>query len=269
MASVLEELEIISSFLELVVNKIENIKSTLKCELTEISTEFDTSTAINYVYSNCRINDAVEKSFPINQQIPTEPIIKIEEEYGSHILHINEGSISSVSMSKEYEKFDDIKIEPCPVISEVNPTVEDSESLKKIFGAARVSFEYPRSYQCDQCDFVTRHKGNIKMHIDVHHFITKFKCETCGRTFDQKRSLWRHKRSCHGPLSFQCEKCAYSSRVRGHLKRHTDNVHHKIKKFKCEACGFAFGLKHSMKKHMNHCQGHLGKTTTDIKEKCA
>ena len=83
-------------------------------------------------------------------------------------------------------------------------------------------------YSCTVCDFKTKYKKNLTMHMESKHseLNNNFECEQCGSNFTQKRNLTRHIRKVHGKAdSFPCEFCEFKTKFEYNLGRHKDEKH--------------------------------------------
>ena len=95
----------------------------------------------------------------------------------------------------------------------------------------------------------------LKQHKLWKHSATKsWKCneEGCDYAHASEKGLKEHKRLVHAKesdLKF-CPFCPYKAPTEPILKRHTDQVHLKIKHFQCEQCARQFYLKAHLENHI-------------------
>ena len=74
--------------------------------------------------------------------------------------------------------------------------------------------------ECDECDYVSTSKLNLKHHVEAEH----------------------------NNKEFSCKKCDYVGTSRGNLKLHNKNKH-KENKYTCDACDFSCSDLFKFKKH--------------------
>ena len=60
-------------------------------------------------------------------------------------------------------------------------------------------------WQCQLCDKITTHAGNMRQHFITHHYQdeTVLTCSYCGKTFKNKNSLSSHVSQTHKGLRYQ------------------------------------------------------------------
>ena len=63
-----------------------------------------------------------------------------------------------------------------------------------------LSEERDPSLKCDQCNFKTGDKWQLKIHIDAKHTGIMYDCDECQHQSAYKKNLKRHKRRAHKPL---------------------------------------------------------------------
>ena len=114
-------------------------------------------------------------------------------------------------------------------------------------------------YGCALCDFSTKQKGLLKVHINGEHYKMKvFNCELCKFTTVQRGNLRAHMLTVHEKSrNFPCEFCEYRAGTKGVLKTHVKNKHLRlegevVKTYNCSVCPFK-GLKRShLKEHIRN-----------------
>ncbi|KAJ8909347.1 hypothetical protein NQ315_003509 [Exocentrus adspersus] len=134
-------------------------------------------------------------------------------------------------------------------------------------------------YRCDFCDYksklkcrvtshvmlthkksftksVTRQKANLKRHMLIHWFNTKFNCNLCNFKTKYKESLQRHMLIHRNPLEiewFECHLCDFKAKRKHSLKTHNISSHKdpsEIEWFECHLCNFKAKLERNLKIHM-------------------
>lgn len=127
-------------------------------------------------------------------------------------------------------------------------------------------------YACTLCDFATKKKGLLKVHINTVHYNMKvYSCDLCKFISIQKGNLQAHVRTVHTKeRNFACEFCEYRAGTKGILKTHVKNRHshsaaggHKQQQFvmgppyecPCPPCPFRTAKK-ALLKHHARTTGH-------------
>ncbi|XP_053594297.1 sex determination protein fruitless isoform X6 [Microplitis demolitor] len=98
----------------------------------------------------------------------------------------------------------------------------------------------PWRFECNECDYKTCWKHNLKKHIETKHLVKnepaeilemdadgKFRCinSNCTSAFSHERSLRGHLEICGKPPRYKCTYCDYQSRYISDVNRHTKTVH--------------------------------------------
>ena len=99
---------------------------------------------------------------------------------------------------------------------------------------------------CNQCDYTTALKQDLKKHMEVLHIIDN----TRGNWTVEKRSKGGNESNNAVGKHFKCSNCDYKSPVENKLKRHFNAVHLKIKDFACWQCSFRSSYKAHLYTHM-------------------
>ena len=109
-----------------------------------------------------------------------------------------------------------------------------------------------KRYVCKDCGYATSLKGHLKRHIEgVHEKIRRHVCKECGYAASKKDNLKLHMITTHkiGDKKFPCRQCNHKFHSDGALRKHTKEVHMKIKNHVCEDYDYASLRKAMVKKH--------------------
>ena len=107
---------------------------------------------------------------------------------------------------------------------EDSPSNEISKSESKENVVSSLEHESVKFTYCPHCNYSTKHKNNIGIHIKAVHLKIKHACKECGKNFAQKSSLNLHIRSIHEGVSYPCDFCEYKATTMGNLRLHTSGV---------------------------------------------
>ncbi|UYV80937.1 hypothetical protein LAZ67_19002220 [Cordylochernes scorpioides] len=106
-----------------------------------------------------------------------------------------------------------------------------------------------KPFKCEQCDYRTAIKRSLKLHIYKHTGNEPFKCEFCDYRTTQMCSLKSHTYLHTGNAPFQCEQCGYKTTLKCNLKAHL-STHTGLKPFDCQYCDYKTALKSDLKRHL-------------------
>ena len=143
-----------------------------------------------------------------------------------------------------------------------------------------------RKYSCDECEYTSDQKHNVKNHMEtVHLNLKRFRCSACVHTTYERRAILlhikkhrdeqcryfiigcplcerkeNHKMCVKQPLTqsqhgkFKCTECYFTSNQQQSLIIHKEAVHLKIKKFYCKSCNHQAYHKPNLIRHikLNH-----------------
>ena len=124
--------------------------------------------------------------------------------------------------------------------------------------------EEAESYNCDQCDYVTKKQARFHLHMNIHGRVTLEPCHICGGKY--KRLDWHIKRNhSNDPknLLVNCEICGKEFQ-RSHISKHKKNMHME-RKFGCHLCSYKAQTSYNLKLHIS--KSHLGVKELE-KEQC-
>jgi len=144
-------------------------------------------------------------------------------------------------------------------------------NLKAHKNVAHEGFVLP-TFMCDQCQFTTKQKGLLNLHIKRKH--DDIMCEHCSVIFQGTVRLSQHVKTCHYEvwkeaqrdkppkkkskaytknegMLFLCDRCEYKTNNKYTLRHHMSTIHH-IGTEPCTICNF-------VAKNSSHLQLHLAK----------
>ena len=120
--------------------------------------------------------------------------------------------------------------------------------------------------KCSLCKFQTKHKVNLKSHIErIHKEIKNYQCLLCDARYYERRSLKHHIQSVHEGKSHECTICNISLTTNRGLKKHIESVHEGKRPFRCDICDGRFSTKAGLKIHIKLV--HESNKPTDDKNK--
>ena len=77
---------------------------------------------------------------------------------------------------------------------------------------------------CDQCDFLTTTKIELKKHTRKSHN-AEFICQMCESLFSAKQKLDVHVKNKHDGVSYNCDRCKFKSSMKMDLVVHKETIH--------------------------------------------
>ena len=135
-----------------------------------------------------------------------------------------------------------------------------------------------RRYKCEDCDFSTNQKHNLKDHVAaLHEGIVLYRCSVCSdyKTY-HKKSVESHIKNNHKDSratiiktelrekrKYNCEECEYSTDLLQLLKGHRDRKHNKLVRFQCSLCDYKNYSQGNTKVHIN--KNHNGMNANVLK----
>ena len=82
-----------------------------------------------------------------------------------------------------------------------------------------------KSHKCDQCDFSSSQRGDLRKHLKEHCEKKSHQCSQCDYSSSRAGNLRTHLRIHTGEKSNKCSQCDYAScdasNLRTHLKTHS------------------------------------------------
>ena len=116
--------------------------------------------------------------------------------------------------------------------------------------------------KCDQCDKDFSTKQNLQTHIKEHNSSAK-KCNQCGKIYKTVKSLKDHIANMHSEKRLECDECEKMFSTLRSLNRHKKTVH-VLKSFKCDQCKYRCKTNWNLMQHINKAHNGGG----DILYKC-
>ena len=79
-----------------------------------------------------------------------------------------------------------------------------------------------RSHECNQCNYVSSHKGHLRTHLKTHSGEKSNKCNQCDFASSQAGDLRTHLKTHSGEKSNKCNKCDFASSYVSALRTHLE-----------------------------------------------
>jgi len=106
------------------------------------------------------------------------------------------------------------------------------------------------SFDCEQCEYVSKHQHAMKAHILAIHENVYQKCEQCDYEAKYKTNILSHVKFAHrNAEKLQCNLCEYQAPKQYLLNYHIEGMHEKTV-LHCDQCSFSTNWKNSLFKHM-------------------
>lgn len=106
-----------------------------------------------------------------------------------------------------------------------------------------------KAHQCDQCNYKTALKSNLKIHIESVHVGIKYPCNQCEYKAPYVHSLKRHIDSVHEGIKYPCDQCDYKATQKANLKMHVQAVHGGLQ-YRCNQCEYKATQKSDLNRHI-------------------
>lgn len=140
------------------------------------------------------------------------------------------------------------------------PSVPRVERPRTKINKKQKAVQTTKEYKCSQCEFSTKRKWNLDIHIRAHSGERSFECEYCEKRFKRKPHLKHHMISVHSELfEFHCSKCRLGFQEKSLLTSH--ETHCSKKQFVCDYCNGVFD-------HKGHFTNHIRTHSNEMPFHC-
>ena len=147
-----------------------------------------------------------------------------------------------------------------------------SQANKKVLN--RDTNSEKRQDKCNQCDYASSHRSNLRIHLMRHSGEKLNKCNQCDFASSQSSNLRIHFMTHTGEKLNKCNQCDYESSLACNLKRHL-KTHGEEKSNKCKQCDYASSYANALRAHLkthtgekpNKCKCNLGRHLNTHREK--
>ena len=113
------------------------------------------------------------------------------------------------------------------------------------------------NHSCNQCNYQTRNKSNLKKHIRKGHKNCNYPCDQCNYQTDKNSNLRRHIRKVHNSAISACNRCNYQTHDKSNLNRHIRAIHLEISQ-SCNECGYQAKWGTSIARHKGIAHRYRG-----------
>merc|ERR1712129_86084 len=86
-------------------------------------------------------------------------------------------------------------------------------------------------HYCQQCNYKSTRKDNLRSHKKSVHDGVKYLCDQCDYMSGNKSNLRIHQKSIHEGVKYSCNQCDYQATQQVHLKTHKLNAHEGVQYF--------------------------------------
>ncbi|KAL3847108.1 hypothetical protein ACJMK2_018038 [Sinanodonta woodiana] len=214
-----------------------------------------------YLCSPETMNNVPDTSF-CRHEIPTQTAKRINKTEESD--HLNEPPmlntndcvlVISKTHTPQIDDFDREKLilnyDNCNLKTDTNAFHSYNVKRKKVYLGNKNMQNYDahgnRNFACQQCNYKTDRKNNLKRHIATMHSDCNRNLECCDLIFKCKATLREHVRSLHN-TGYRCKVCERNFCRKALLRRHL-TVHNGKKDFQCTLCDYATSHKSNLERH--------------------
>lgn len=98
-----------------------------------------------------------------------------------------------------------------------------------------------RPFECTECDYKARTRGNLVVHMRVHTGARPYRCHICKKSFTQSSSVKTHMVVHYNTKPYKCDYpgCTFECRYKGNLTTH-QRKHTGERPYRCDECGKCF-----------------------------
>ena len=96
------------------------------------------------------------------------------------------------------------------------PIIQDIKSKSSNF----IILDDEKPYKCQQCDYQTKQKSHVQLHINSKHKGILYPCQQCDLQVASPNSLLRHIKSKHEGFKYPCQQCDYQATTSSNLQLH-------------------------------------------------
>ena len=125
--------------------------------------------------------------------------------------------------------------------------------------------------KCLFCDMELENVESLQSHVRTEHLESRsFQCNQCQYLSMVKSMLAQHVASVHKKIkNFSCKRCEFKTSYSVTLKRHVQAIHEAIKPHKCEDCDYSSTQKSNLNTHIKrkHLNPHKKKAKVIAKKK--
>ncbi|KAJ8050668.1 hypothetical protein HOLleu_03959 [Holothuria leucospilota] len=98
-----------------------------------------------------------------------------------------------------------------------------------------------KSFHCEICDFSTKLKYTLIVHMRHHTGEKPYLCQYCGKKWPSRSCLSTHEKTHSDQRPHKCQVCEKTYRRSSHLRRH-EKLHSGEKSYKCQFCNESFQI---------------------------
>lgn len=105
-------------------------------------------------------------------------------------------------------------------------------------------------HACQECDYRSRQKQSLDLHVQAHHEGVVNTCKDCGNVYKYKGDLKMHQKAAHEGIVYLCKYCSHKSKRKAELMQHEQYVHIRKDVVTCNFCNQTFLRNYHLKRHM-------------------